>query len=237
MSLLATASEWKNENAPSKKRTPTLGGLKKVREKTLAKSDETADSNNTELGHYSIEDTIEYNNHRNERVTELLTNLTHTAAENDGDKLANFNPLPRTASMARSAGIHPSATDAVTSKPPSYEGFYTPSNPLQQPVPTVNRNYSGLAQLPNVGYLPGTNAGSTKYTQYNQPSSPNKPYYAKGNVDDRLMEKINYMIHLLEEQQLEKTNNVMEEFLLYSLLGVFMIYTMDSFARAGKYVR
>jgi hypothetical protein len=36
---------------------------------------------------------------------------------------------------------------------------------------------------------------------------------------------------------LEKTNNVMEEFLLYSLLGVFMIYTMDSFARAGKYVR
>jgi hypothetical protein len=56
-------------------------------------------------------------------------------------------------------------------------------------------------------------------------------------IDDKLMEKINYMIHLLEEQQLEKTNNVMEEFILYSLLGVFMIYVIDSFARAGKYVR
>ena len=61
MSLLATASEWKTENEPSKKRTPTLGGLKKVREKALAKSDESSDSNHTELGHYSIEDTIEYN--------------------------------------------------------------------------------------------------------------------------------------------------------------------------------
>jgi hypothetical protein len=52
-----------------------------------------------------------------------------------------------------------------------------------------------------------------------------------------LLEKINYMIHLLEEQQMEKTNHVTEEFLMYSLLGVFVIYVVDSFSRAGKYVR
>ena len=51
------------------------------------------------------------------------------------------------------------------------------------------------------------------------------------------MESIKYMIHLLEEQQLEKTNYVMEEFIMYSFLGVFMIYVCDSFSSAGKYIR
>jgi len=50
-------------------------------------------------------------------------------------------------------------------------------------------------------------------------------------------EKINYLIHLLEEQQHEKTNNITEEFLLYTFLGVFVIYVIDSFARTGKYIR
>jgi hypothetical protein len=55
--------------------------------------------------------------------------------------------------------------------------------------------------------------------------------------DNKLMEKINYMIHLLEEQQNEKTNNITEEFILYTFLGVFIIFVVDSFARSGKYTR
>ena len=51
------------------------------------------------------------------------------------------------------------------------------------------------------------------------------------------MKKINYMINLLEEQQDEKTNNVTEEVVLYSFLGIFIIFVVDSFARVGKYVR
>ena len=45
------------------------------------------------------------------------------------------------------------------------------------------------------------------------------------------------MIHLLEQQQHEKTDNITEEFLLYTFLGVFVIYVVDSFSRSGKYVR
>jgi hypothetical protein len=45
------------------------------------------------------------------------------------------------------------------------------------------------------------------------------------------------MINLLEEQQDEKTNNVTEEVVLYSFLGIFIIFVIDSFARVGKYVR
>jgi len=51
------------------------------------------------------------------------------------------------------------------------------------------------------------------------------------------MEKINYMIHMLEQMEVEKTANVTEEFILYTFLGVFIIYVVDSFSRTGKYVR
>lgn len=70
------------------------------------------------------------------------------------------------------------------------------------------------------------------------------PYYTQSNNNqslsgekDVLIEKLNYMIELLEEQKEEKTGHISEELILYSFLGVFIIFVVDSFARAGKYVR
>ena len=60
---------------------------------------------------------------------------------------------------------------------------------------------------------------------------------ANNNNNQELMERINYMIFLLEEQKNEKTGSVHEEMVLYSFLGVFVIFIVDSFARAGKYSR
>jgi hypothetical protein len=54
---------------------------------------------------------------------------------------------------------------------------------------------------------------------------------------DLLLQKLNYMITLLEEQQDERTSNVTEEVVLYSFLGIFIIFIADTFVRAGKYVR
>ena len=68
--------------------------------------------------------------------------------------------------------------------------------------------------------------------QYKPVSLQNNPIESSN-----LLEKINYMIHLLENQENEKTANVTEEFILYTFLGVFMIYVVDSFSRGGKYVR
>lgn len=52
-----------------------------------------------------------------------------------------------------------------------------------------------------------------------------------------LIEKLNYMINLLEEQQDQKTGSVTEEVVLYSFLGVFIIFVVDSFTKVGKYTR
>jgi hypothetical protein len=45
------------------------------------------------------------------------------------------------------------------------------------------------------------------------------------------------MITLLEDQQDERTDNVTEEVVLYSFLGIFIIFIADTFVKAGKYVR
>lgn len=66
------------------------------------------------------------------------------------------------------------------------------------------------------------------------------PYYLNDSTSqnrDLLIEKLNYMIHLLEEQRDEKVDSITEEVILYSFLGIFIIFIVDSFARAGKYVR
>ena len=81
-----------------------------------------------------------------------------------------------------------------------------------------------------------------------QPNENNMPYYSYSNnyqgpqqvnpdQNDSIINKLNYMINLLEEQQDERTNNVTEEVILYSFLGIFMIFIVDSFARVGKYTR
>ena len=42
---------------------------------------------------------------------------------------------------------------------------------------------------------------------------------------------------MLEEQRDQKTETVTEELILYSFLGVFIIFVLDSFVRVGKYTR
>ena len=67
------------------------------------------------------------------------------------------------------------------------------------------------------------------------------PMYQENAVQsserDVMLAKLNYMIHLLEEQRDERTGHVTEEIILYCFLGIFMIFMVDSFARVGKYVR
>jgi hypothetical protein len=123
------------------------------------------------------------------------------------------------------------------------ESQYEESQQLQQPQPQLRRqssqqemqqhgnNQEAFTQLPSEyakqyyqQYIPYYNQSSDDRT----PSGANK---------DELLSKLNQIIYLLEEQQEEKTDNVMEELILYSFLGIFIIFVVDSFARAGKYVR
>ena len=84
------------------------------------------------------------------------------------------------------------------------------------------------------GYVPGKNPVNKQYYNSNMSNISNM---SGDSSNDLLLKKINYMINLLEEHQDERTNNVTEEVVLYSFLGIFIIFVVDSFARVGKYVR
>ncbi len=55
--------------------------------------------------------------------------------------------------------------------------------------------------------------------------------------NDELLNKLNYIIYMMEEQQNQKTNYVTEELILYVFLGIFIIFVLDNFAKSCKYVR
>lgn len=242
MSLLSSATVWTNDNVQPKKRVSTM--KKSLKSNTLYDSQniEGSSFSQNDINSYNSEiemtDGIKslqsYNNNKVDRVNELINKITY---ENDGNKLADFQPLTNPVLNKKkdiegsSQSIKYSANDIL------------PVNPsLTIPVPPsskiiLNNEYSSNGNLGNYS--------NYKSVYQSNESNDEKPYYAKmgkkidanNGIDNQLLEKINYMIYLLEEQKNEKTNNVTEEFVLYVFLGVFIIFTVDSFTRVGKYVR
>jgi len=219
MSLVATASTWTNDEPSNRKRTPSIRKTIKIRPQNTIN-----ESGNIEAFKSSSEE-------RSSRVTELIDKLT-SSDEDDNNKMGDFKPL----------------------SPPkiNLNSDYSDDTEIKQYIPPLPQ-YSGSAASSNIlGEMKNYGANDTHsqtLSNYNQsytnkPIAVSSPYYAKMGIsgasssgDTQLMEKINYMIHLLEGQQHEKTENITEEFLLYTFLGVFVIFIVDSFARAGKYTR
>jgi hypothetical protein len=176
-------------------------------------------SNNAPI---SLDEVQSYQSEKNNKVHELLNKMTTVDAENDGAHLANFSPL--------SPPIVNSNVQYTKKQSNPYEDSGNEAN-NEKSAYVYSSDNRGLGNLTNY-----------QNVYENQPLfQKTKPYYANmgipNGMDNKLMERINYMVHLLEEQQHEKTANVTEEFLLYTFLGVFVIYVVDTFSRNGKYVR
>lgn len=155
-------------------------------------------------------------------VRSLVKSMHGDDDSDDESELGNYNPPPKPELQQR-----PSHGDT---HPSQYE--YNPSK-----LSSNNDDQTNDQVVTPEGFRGIDKNSNDAYNQY-------VPYFTSaGNnqsIDgpkDKLLEKLNYMIHLLEEQKEEKTNHVAEELILYSFLGVFVIFIVDSFARVGKYVR
>jgi hypothetical protein len=104
--------------------------------------------------------------------------------------------------------------------------LYSPDIPTSSNGAVSNTTYDDMpstyANQYYKQYIPHLNQGSSEI--------PNQP---KGE----LIEKINYIIDLLEDQQDYKTNSIFEDLILYAFLGIFVIFIVDSFSKSSKYVR
>ena len=180
-----------------------------------------------------------------EKVNSVLEKIhSNSKTDDDENEMGVFNPPPK----PQSSGVN---------KTVATENMMNMTNKNSMMLNTLGRapqpNYENGDNLDLNDY---NNYGNNKsvedyykrvlpgYTQIQGNRNPvNRPYYNVSSVgseassQDVLLQKLNYMISLLEDQQDEKTNNVTEEVVLYSFLGIFIIFVVDSFARAGKYVR
>ena len=238
MSLISTASPWISDDS-NKKRTPTM--RKTVKKQPNISTSFSALSPMNEPDEYMSNEKMYQDNrdesppqnsqegNRQNRINELIQQMQSVnAAENDGRNLADFKPLSHPTVNTKKENVLDTSTESLAYFPPINLG-------ISQPRPTERPTFSA------------NNMDLDKNSDYRMvyqppPKITSAPSYS-GNVtslprnDDKLLDKINYMIHLLEEQANEKTNNVMEEFVMFSLVGVFLIYVLDSFSRSGKYTR
>jgi hypothetical protein len=215
MSLLSTASPWNNDKNTNKKRIPTMRKQYKLNQSQQPSTDSEPPT---------IEGLENANEERNNKVNKLLDQIT-SLDSNEENGLSNYEPLARSSVQCKS--------DHLSSETPSIE------------IPMPSFAEASIAQKDKHMYnATQSSTSGSDYKHIYQPATnfreANKPYYANmglGKEDDKLMERINYMIHMLENQQHEKTEHITEEFLLYTFLGIFVIYVVDSFSRVGKYTR
>jgi len=148
--------------------------------------------------------------------------------EDDDDSSSNFQPMVHYPNSAGIERIENNELHANTNT--SYDEPLANSS-YQNDTSSTQSGQEGFSQMPS-------EYAKQYYQQYvpyyNQSSDDVRP---NGANKDELLNKLNQVIYLLEEQQDEKTGRVTEELILYSFLGIFIIFIVDSFARVGKYVR
>jgi hypothetical protein len=234
MSLLNTASPWTTDDS-SKKRQSTMRKTFKLKTNSnvdgvdldskiespgeyVSNAEEYQRSNNNPAPVPSIEETQASMQDRNVRVNDLLNKIT---AVDESSKLGTFTPLPNPNITVKKED---SSTGLTHPLPPPYS--------MQPANLKKTGNFSA-----NDGYVSNLSNYRSSYESAPVFKREVDNVQAIPIVDNKLMENINYMIQILEEQQHEKTNNITEEFILYTFLGVFIIFVVDSFSRSGKYTR
>ena len=233
MSLASTAFPWTNDDI-NKKKTPMMN------RKTIKTRPNVGTPNSPD--EYMIFNTTEVQeiiDDRSNKVTDIINQMTSVSVDNEGSKLADFTPPPNPeiqqkkpaeSNLGSPIQMPPSQDRPVTDVPRPSTYSNQPVNPFTSPTAPPLGNYSQVYSAPPTSIPFMTNA--TK--------PANKPFYTNmglGQGGDKVIEKMNYMIHMLENMEGEKTANVTEEFVLYTFTGIFIIYVLDTFLRTGKYVR
>ena len=135
-----------------------------------------------------------------------------------------FPPLPELNYKGPGSTMATSTSTSTSNE--NSKTLYSPDIPTSPQGAVSNNTYndtpSTYANQYYKQFIPYLNQGSSEI--------PGQP---KGE----LIEKINYIIDLLEDQQDYKTNSIFEDLILYAFLGIFVIFIVDSFAKSTKYVR
>ena len=188
-----------------------------------------------------------------QKVNSVLQSIHNNSP--DDDDLGNYNPKGSAVTAKHSENFKSINPFEFPEKPVSVGGERKKiegmsNNNVPQPIDDdelklqeLQSAYMNDAQVrdyyrklvPN--YQVKTPENKQNYSNNSSSTFSNSTFGQNNEGNQVLIEKLNYMINLLEEQQDEKTGSVTEEVVLYSFLGVFIIFIVDSFTKVGKYTR
>jgi len=171
----------------------------------------------------------------------LMSQIHNNSEEDDSYNSTNYqsNLIDET--------ISTSMTDSLNSELAKIQKMRETGNNIPQNTflsNANNNNANALYNLENSNVLGSLNSAKNSLASYNESyniGSTNDQNQNESPVNfdnnNKLLKKLDYIIHLLEEQHNEKTNHITEELILYLFLGLFILFVLDSFARASKYRR
>jgi hypothetical protein len=220
MSLITTAGLWNSEDddITETKKTRRVSSQQQPsqnREEQREQREQKLSQNQQQMfGPSQYPDT---NN-----VSAILNKINSINVKNAGDNLMKFNPIkPPEIQNKKGNDVQPQQ---------QYQQQPQQPTKIKYDSPNLGDSYSNYKNI----YTPplAINENGSKIEGFSSKNNGNN-----GNNGNNLMEKINYAIHLLEQQQAQKTDHVIEELILYGFVGVFIIFVVDSFNKTAKYTR
>ena len=211
--------------------------------------------NKTHKNMNNMADKSYYSNKVNDVLSKIHGQIYSDSVEEMDDTYGNFEPISRPTPM-KTGKKEVEEFSQMTNNPqnvlgqmnnvPSYKA--TKYEELSQPYQNQYQNQypypeyeKHIQSNPNSYYRRADNTNiASSNPRINLDTFPMVNDISYNGYDQNnklLMEKLNYMIHLLEETHDEQTNNVLEEVILYSFLGIFIIFLIDNFIKVGRYVR
>ena len=176
------------------------------------------------------------------KITSLgnLMSKIHETNEDDDSYNANYQ------SNLIDESISSSLSESLNNELAKIQKMRELGNNIQQNAfldntnnPNNTNNTNNLNNLESANSLGQFASSKNSLSNYNDSYNSINPT-TKNTItfdNDKLLSKLDYIIHLLEEQHNEKTNHITEELILYLFLGLFILFVLDSFARASKYHR
>lgn len=142
-------------------------------------------------------------------VINNINNYSSITSSDDDNEKNNFKPLDFS--------------------PPKMEKIHKKTEPFTNNATKLKEMEQNMRKL---------NAERERYeSHYHQEVEPNHQTISNTYENKELLQKLNKIIVMLENSKDQKSKYVTEELVLYSFLGIFIIYIVDSFAKVGKYVR
>ena len=159
------------------------------------------------------------NKESSKKLSKNMLESLYQQNDEESKNMGNFIPVEKS--------IQQPVQSSLQDVNPKNESIRTNWEPNDPPISSQNA-YATL----------DSTVGADYYRQY--VNNYNNRYQSSnplGNQNSELLKKLDNILYLLEEQRELETHLITEELILYIFLGIFVIYVLDSFVRAGKYVR